>query len=227
METPEDEFIDRYFRTANRNPKRIGCPSRDLLLAAAHRDSSVPLEVIDHFANCSECTLEISAIRNDLRARHWRRVASGIGVIAAVLAIAILLPSGTKRLFWSAPHNVTSLAHLKRTTDLFDEPDTMRDAGGEEPRFKKLSLPPAPLEWTVVLPRFSRPGVYQIALCRDRTESSAIVKAVGRAVSSGSREIVTVMVDFSGIKEGAYYIATRGEDEAGSYFFPVNITPGA
>jgi hypothetical protein len=226
MGTPEDEFIDRYFRTANRNPNRIGCPSRDVLVAAARRDSSVPLEAIDHFAKCSECTLEISAIRNHLRARHWRWVASGIGVIAAVLAVAILFSPETKRLFWPGSHNVTSLAHLKRTTDLFDEPDTMRDAGGEQPQFKKLSLPSAPLEWTVVLPRFSRPGVYQLAICRDRTESSAVVKAVGRAVSSGSREIVTVMVDLSGIKQGSYYIATRGEDEAGSYFFPVTITSG-
>jgi hypothetical protein len=141
-------------------------------------------------------------------------LAAGIGFAAWRLA-RHSNPSG-------ASTNITSIVHQRRIADLFDEPDALRSAEPQKP-LKTINLPPSPLELKVILPRFSRPGVYQIAICRDRSETSTLVKAVGRAVADGPRQIVTVMLDLSGVSKGSYWLSTRSDDERASYYFPLHI----
>jgi hypothetical protein len=212
------------------NPERKGCPGTDVLRDVASLAWPADHPGYDHIKHCSPCLREMFDLQEEtwlaiMKRRHRR--------YKVAIAAIVVLTAGLWSLTWiissrrsnpgGTATNVASIAHLQRTADLFDEPDALR--GGDEPQkpFKTIYLPLAPLELKVILPRFSRPGVYQISICRDRNENSTLVKAVGRAVADEPRQIVTVMLDLSGLSKGSYWLSTRSEDEGGSYYFPLHL----
>jgi hypothetical protein len=164
---------------------------------------------------------EIFLAKTRRRHRTYRIAIAAMLVLAAGIAFAAWRLARHSNPS-DASANITSIVHQRRIADLFDEPDVVRGAEPQEP-LKTIYLPPAPLQLKVILPRFSGPGVYQVAICRDRSENSALVKAVGRAVGDGPRQVVTVMLDLSGLSKGSYWLSTRSEDDGGSYYFPVHL----
>lgn len=232
----DDEF-KRIHRTlqelalaAYPNPERRGCPGTEVLRKIANTSWPADHPGYDHVKHCSPCLREMLDLQEEIfvaktrrRYRMYRIAIAAMLVLAAGVGFAAWRlarhsnPSG-------ASTNITSIVHLRRLADLFDEPDALR--GDEQKSIKTIYLPPAPLELKVILPRFSRPGVYQIAICRDRSENSTLVKAVGHAVADGQREIVTVMLDLSSLSNGSYWLSTKSEDDGGSYYFPTKLVPG-
>lgn len=230
----EDEFkrihetLQELALAAYPNPERKGCPGKEVLRDIANTSWPADHPGYDHVKHCSPCLREMLDFQEEIFVANTRRryrmyriaiaamlvVAAGIGFAAWRLA-RHSTPSG-------ASTNIASIVHQRRIADLFNEPDALRSAEPQKP-LKTIYLPAAPLELKVILPRFSRPGVYQIAICRDRNENSTLVKAVGRTVADGPRQIVTVMLDLSGLSKGPYWLSTRSEDESGSYYFPLHL----
>lgn len=230
----DDEF-KRIHRTlqelalaAYPNPERKGCPGTEILRQIANTSWPADHPGYDHVKHCSPCLREMLDLQEEIFAAKTRRRYLMYRIaVAAVLVLAVGIGFAAWRLArHSNPNrastNITSIVHQRRIADLFDEPDTLRSAEPQKP-LKTIYLPAAPLELKVILPRFSRPGVYQIAICRDRSENSTLVKAVGRAVADGPRQIVTVMVDLSGLSKGSYWLSTRSEDAGASYYFPLHL----
>ena len=122
----------------------------------------------------------------------------------------------------NASGSIPSITLQKRTADLF-ETDALRGAGEPNKPNSPVHLPAAPLELKVILPRFSRPGPYQIAVCRERNAESAMVKALGTAVAEGSREVVTVVLDLSGLPKGSYWLSTRHDDNDASDYAAMSL----
>ena len=60
----EDEF-DELFGHGNPNPRRIGCPSRDVLEALARRERPIEDPAYEHVANCSPCYREFRALHQE------------------------------------------------------------------------------------------------------------------------------------------------------------------
>ena len=210
------------------NPQRKGCPGTETLREIANTSWPADHPGYDHVKHCSPCLREMLDIKEKAflaktrrRYRMYRIAIAAVLVLAAGIGFAAWRfarhsnPSG-------ASTNITSIVHQRRIADLFDEPDALRGAEPPKPS-KTIYLPAAPLQLKVVLPRFSRPGVYQIAICRDRSENSTLVKAVGRTVADGPRQIVTVMLDLSGLSKGSYWLSTRSADDGGSYYFPMHL----
>ena len=227
MRRPKPAFdpIEEAYLHGHPNPERHECPGLEVLRQLAANELPVSHPARLHIANCSPCFQEFRAFQRQMAGERRRRRLLASAVAACLIIVAALTINTL--IFRRVPTEIAFTAHLKRTADLFDEPDAFR--GDDEPQkpFKTIYLPPAPLQLKVILPRLSRPGMYQIAICRDRSEQSVLVKAVGRANADGSRAIVTVMLDLSGLGPGSYWLATRGEDEGGSYFFPAKLVPGA
>ena len=48
-----DDDIDELFARGNPNPTRLGCPSRDVLIALAKRDLPISDPGYKHLASCS------------------------------------------------------------------------------------------------------------------------------------------------------------------------------
>lgn len=230
----DDEF-KRIHRTlqelalaAYPNPERKGCPGTEILRQIANTSWPADHPGYDHVKHCSPCLREMLELQQEIFvAKTRRRYLMYRIAVAAVLVLAVGIGFAAWRLARhsnpsGASTNITSIVHQRRIADLFDEPDTLRSAEPQKP-LKTIYLPAAPLELKVILPRFSRPGVYQIAICRDRSENSTLVKAVGRAVPDGPRQIVTVMVDLSGLSKRSYWLSTRSEDTGASYHFPLHL----
>ena len=65
--------IDWLIGLANPNPDRIGCPSREMLIALSRRERPIGDPAHEHVAHCSECFLELRLIQDaDGRPAHWR-----------------------------------------------------------------------------------------------------------------------------------------------------------
>jgi hypothetical protein len=230
----DDEF-KRIHRTlqelalaAYPNPERKGCPGTEVLRHIANTSWPADHPGYDHVKHCSPCLREMLDLQEAIFVAKTRRRYRMYRIsIAAVFVLAVGIGFAAWRLArhsnpGGASTNITSIVHQRRIADLFDEPDALRSAEPQKP-LKTIHLPSAPLELRVILPRFSRPGVYQVAICRDRSENSTLVKAVGRAVADGPRQIVTVMLDLSGLSKGSYWLSTRSEDEGASYYFPLRL----
>ena len=235
-ETPlsDDEFkklhhlLQELALAAYPNPERKGCPGTSVLREVASLSWPANHPAYEHVKHCSPCLREMLGLQEEIfLAKTRRRYGMYRIAIAAVLVLAVCIGFAAWRLGRhsnpsGASANITSIVHQRRIADLFDEPDALRSAEPQK-ALKTIHLPAAPLELKVILPRFSRPGVYQIAICRDRSDNSTLVKAVGRGVADGPRQIVTVMLNLSGLSKGSYWLSTRSEDEAASYYFPLHL----
>jgi hypothetical protein len=60
--TAENE-IDEVFAGANPNPERIGCPSREVLVALARRERPIDDPAYDHLSECSPCYREVRGMQ--------------------------------------------------------------------------------------------------------------------------------------------------------------------
>lgn len=58
----EDE-IDEVLGRANPNPKREGCPARDVLIALSRRERPIGDPSYEHLVRCSPCYREVRALQ--------------------------------------------------------------------------------------------------------------------------------------------------------------------
>jgi hypothetical protein len=62
----EDE-IDEVLGRANPNPKREGCPARDVLIALSRRERPIGDPSYEHLVRCSPCYREVRTLQQRLR----------------------------------------------------------------------------------------------------------------------------------------------------------------
>jgi hypothetical protein len=88
----------------------------------------------------------------------------------------------------------------------------------------EVSLPAAIVHLSVVLPRFSEAGSYNVNVSTDKTGNHIIATGAGNAVErNGGKVSVNVTLDLRDAKPGAYFLATvRGTDN-GTYYYPLKI----
>jgi len=147
-----------------------------------------------------------------------RRVAltAAIACCALVVATIVWISDRRSREVQPAP-NVTVVS---KTLDL-------SNAGsyrGDQPTpLQSVSLPTALVKVTVVLPRYSTPGQYVVAVTRDQSGSHPVARGIGLAVADGSRELVTVTLDLRSATTGPHFLSTTREQDQASYYYPLDI----
>jgi hypothetical protein len=235
----DDEFkelhriLQQAALAAYPNPERKDCFGREVLMEIAQTAWPANHRGYDHVKHCSPCLREMLEMRQDLilarmrkRYRIYRLGVAAVLVLTAGVGFSTWRLANRNQTQRNASTDVASIAHLKRTVSLFDMPDVVRGSGDSQPQPEPIHLPPAALQLRVILPRFSRPGTYQIAICNGRSPDTTLVKGVGHAVADGPRETVTVMLDLSGLRPGSYWLSTRNDDNDASDYFPVRLAPG-
>ena len=115
---------------------------------------------------------------------------------------------------------MASVAPVSATVDLWNT-GTYR---GEQPgQLQSVSLPSAPVRLTIILPRFSSPGQYLIAVTRDRNGNRVIAEGFASATASNGQERVSLDLDLRSAKAGEYFLSTTHEQDQAAYYYPLQI----
>jgi hypothetical protein len=113
------------------------------------------------------------------------------------------------------------LAVVDRTIDLFNH-GTVRGAADPNP-LEAVSLPSTLVHLHLILPRFSEPGSYVVAVSKDRAGTAIAARGSGKTVADGPRLFLDVPLDLRGAPAGSYFLATVRESDNGTYYYPLNV----
>jgi hypothetical protein len=220
------DFIKDYFLEANPNPQRMGCPSEEILKAIA--EGRLPANHTSrlHLTTCSECFAEFRGYRADLE-ESWR---SHRKVVGWVIAASLILASGGG--LWkyervrvehrAAVQTAAMVVPVEALVDLFNV-GTYRGLDDGTNELQQVLLPAAVVHLSVILPRFSQAGRYEILVSKDKAGSLVVAKGAGDAIGIDGKVIIKVTLDLRAAKAGAYFLATvRGADN-GMYYYPLKI----
>jgi hypothetical protein len=150
--------------------------------------------------------------------RSRRRRAIAISSVASCLTFAVLFILAVRYHTWQ--HVASGTAAVTRTVDLWNA-GTGRgvQAGTQE----SISLPAAKIEATVILPAFSPPGQYVIAVARSQNGEGIVAEGQSLTESVENRERVHVDLDLHRVKAGKYFLSTTHEQDQASYYYPLEI----
>jgi hypothetical protein len=114
----------------------------------------------------------------------------------------------------------TDLAAASETVNLWDA-GTIR--GNQPGSLQAVSLPPAVVRLTIILPRFSPPGQYAVSVTQDQNGNGVVAQRTAPATINGDQESVSAELDLRSAKAGAYFLATTHEQDQASYYYPLQI----
>jgi hypothetical protein len=76
---------------------------------------------------------------------------------------------------------------------------------------------------TIILPRYSDPGRYEVAVTRDQSGKDLLATASAAATGNRDREEVSVYLDLRKSQPGFYFLSTTHEQDQASYYYPLQI----
>ena len=220
--------IRQFFLQANPNPERQGCPDERTLREIAENRLPADHPARLHLASCSPCFAEFRSFKAQVENARSSRLRILAWAIAACLIIGVGI-YGSRFLFKkSEPHMVKGGAPMPagelavdRTIDLFNH-GTVR--GGSEPNpLDAVSLPSTLVHLRLILPRFSDPGSYVVAVAKDRAGTAIVARGNGKTIADGPRLLLDVPLDLRGAGAGSYFLATVRESDNGTYYYPLNV----
>jgi hypothetical protein len=194
-------------------------PDDSFLRDLARKSRSINLSDprVDHAASCPLCMRKLLALRNQ-KGTNTRRVALTAIIACCVVIVATVLWTSGRRSREIQP--APNVAVVSKTLDLFNAGSYR----GDQPApLQSVSLPTALVKVTVILPRYSTPGQYVVAVTQDQSGSNPVAKGIGPAVSDGSRELVTVTLDLRSATTGPHFLSTTREQDQASYYYPLDI----
>jgi hypothetical protein len=225
LSRPEDRF-EAWI--AQRHQERVlegsatpvgPCPDEAFLkkLTAKSRQIQLSDPRVDHAANCPICMRRLLALRREHHSRRLRLVLTA--AVASCLLIAALFV-GLVRRRANPTQQMADLVAVPESVDLWNT-GTFR---GEQPGpLQAVSLPAALVKVTIILPRYSDPGRYAVAVTRDQGGNDLLAKASAAAIGSGDREEVSVYLDLRKSQPGSYFLSTTHEQDQASYYYPLQI----
>ena len=96
-------------------------------------------------------------------------------------------------------------------------------AGPTTSPLQSVSLPSTLVRVNIVLPSFSAPGQYEVAVTRDQAGNDVQAHNTVTATSNRGREEVSVDLDLRKAAAGPYFLSTTHEQDQASYYYPLQI----
>lgn len=191
---------DELFGRAYPNPDRVGCPSREDLIALARRERPIGDPAYNHIKECSPCYLEGRAIQEADALQYRRRI------LTWAAAAALIVSTGSAAWFLTTREaGVTSGGTpLRAQLDLRPYAITRGEPQRDLP---PLAVPRADLILTLLLPTGSEPGSYEAEI-RD-SNATVRVSARGEAELRNYVSTLEVAVSLGDLSPGAYGLAVR------------------
>jgi hypothetical protein len=151
---------------------------------------------------------------------HFRRQKL---VLACAAAMCLLVAVALISMHRGRVHETASKANMavvSETVNLWDA-GTLR---GQQPSpLQSVSLPASLIRIKIVLPRFSEPGRYDVAVTRDQAGNDVQAHDTVTATSNSGREEVSVDLDLRKAAAGPYFLSTTHEQDQASYYYPLQI----
>ena len=218
-----------FLLEGNPNPDREGCPDEQTLRAMAEDGLPSQHPARLHLGSCSPCFAEFRSLKIEVDAKRATRRKIVAWAIAACLLVAAGL-YGFRMLFTLRGPTITEngrqvgeqpVAAVEKTVDLFSH-GTVR--GGDQPsQLETVSLPPSLVHLHLILPRFSDPGSYTIAVSKDEAGHDSLARGSGTTAADGPRLTVAVTLDLRAAKDGSYFLSTVRESDDGAYYYPLKV----
>lgn len=225
LSRPEDDF---EAWVAQRHQERVlegnatpagPCPEGAFLKELAKKSKRIALgdPRVGHAANCPICMRRLLALRREHHSLRLRLMLTA--AVASCLLIVALFVGLTRR----GPNSrqlTADLAAVPESVDLWNA-GTFR---GDEPGpLQAVSLPAALVKVTIILPRYSDPGRYTVAVTRDQGGTDLLAKASATSTGNRGREAVSVYLDLRKSQPGSYFLSTTHEQDQASYYYPLQI----
>jgi hypothetical protein len=194
------------------------CPDEAFLRDLSRRSKRIALSdpLVDHAATCPECMIRLIEFRRKSQS-HTQKLVFTAAIASCLIIASVLIAIARYRVSQPGP---TGLAVVSQTVDLWDV-GTIR---GEQPgQVQSMSLPAGLVRASIILPRFSPPGQYVVAVTRDRNGNGVVVQTSAVAVTSGDKEIVSLDLDLRNAKAGQYFLATTHEQDQAAYYYPLQV----
>jgi hypothetical protein len=224
LSRPEDRFeawiAQRHQdRVLEGSATSIGpCPDEAFLKSLAKRSKQIQLSDarVDHAANCPICMSRLLALRREHRARRLRLLTAAVATCLLIVALFV----GLSRRAPNSKQQFADVVPVPESVDLWNA-GTFR---GDQPSpLQAVSLPAALVKVTIILPRYSEPGNYAVAVTRDQSGKDLLAKASAAATGNRDREEVSVYLDLRKSKPGSYFLSTTHEQDQASYYYPLQI----
>ena len=195
------------------------CPDETFLQGIARHSKQISLTDprVGHAANCPMCMRRLLELRPAYQARRRRLVlTAAVACCCLIVAVFVVLAH------WGAdkPHPVADIAAVPETLDLWNA-GTLRN--GQPIPLQSVTLSAALVKVTIILPRYSDPGRYAVAVMRDQTGNDVLAQSSATATGTGDREEISVDLDLRKSKPGAYFLSTTHEQDQASYYYPLQI----
>ena len=195
------------------------CPDEAFLKGLARKSKQIVLSDprVDHAANCPTCMRRLLTLRPAYQSRRRRLVlTTAVACCCLIVAVFVVLA----RRGANPAHPVADMAAVPETLDLWNA-GTLRN---DQPSpLQSVSLPAALVKVTIILPRYSEPGRYAVAVMRDQTGNDLLAQSSATATGNGDREEISVDLDLRKSKPGAYFLSTTHEQDQASYYYPLQI----
>jgi hypothetical protein len=155
--------------------------------------------------------------RQENRSRRRKRTLVTAVVLCSVIGAVVIAVAryGMHRQLPSA-----KVAVVSEAVNLWDA-GTIR--GNQPGSLQSVFLPAAVVRVTIILPRFSPPGQYAVAVTQDQNGNGVVAQRTAPATANGDHESVSVELDLRAAKAGAYFLATTHEQDQASYYYPLQI----
>ena len=195
------------------------CPDETFLQGLARHSKQISLTDprVGHAANCPICMRRLLELRPAYQARR-RRLVLTTAIVCCCLIVAafvVLARRGAE-----TPHQAANMAAIPQTVDLWNA-GTLRN--GQPSPLQSVTLPAALVKVTIILPRYSEPGQYSVAVTRDQTGNDLLAQSSAVATGNGDRKEVSVDFDLRKSQPGAYFLSTTHEQDQASYYYPLQI----
>lgn len=194
------------------------CPDEAFLWEMARKARRIKLSDprVDHAATCPTCLNQLLGFRQEIHSR--RQKATVMGLVAACFVIAAVIAVARYKV--QKQSSATNMAIVSQTVNLWDV-GTFR---GEQPgQLQAVTLPAARVRLKIILPRFSPPGQYLVAVTRDQSGNGAMAEGNAAALANRDKETVAVDLDLRKAKSGQYFLSTTNEQDHASYYYPLQI----
>ena len=172
---------------------------------------------VGHAANCPICMRRLLALRREHHSLRLRLVLTA--AVASCLLIASLFIALTRR----GPNSKQQTANLAAVPESVDLWNAGTFRGDQPGPLQAVSLPAALVKVTIILPRYSDPGLYTVAVTRDQGGTDLLAKASATATGNRDREEISVYLDLRKSQPGSYFLSMTHEQDQASYYYPLQI----
>ncbi|HEX4029228.1 MAG TPA: hypothetical protein VHX20_02645 [Terracidiphilus sp.] len=136
-------------------------------------------------------------------------------------AVCVILLAGL--IGWRYQSRERMLAYAAPVAETVDLWNAATYRGQQPAQLQSVELPSARVHMTIILPQFSLPGQYLVAVTRDQNGNGVAAEGLATALHSGAQEKVVLDLDLRGVKAGAYFLSTTHEQDQAAYYYPLRI----